>query len=156
MIDATTRHPLAEPVWDKASVDFLSAGNVQVTAPNGTKTTVALAAALTQSIPLFTMPKNTAVLAIRIKARVAALGVTTLGAKTGVTGTPNFFVNTSYDLKAAVADTNFLDGVAAAFNNTVAAIAFIVGLTATVDNLNLLTQIGFDVWVLTTILPTQL
>jgi hypothetical protein len=156
MIDATTRHPLAEPVWEKASVDFLSAGNVQVTRPGGSKVVVPLAAALTQSISLHTLPKNTAVLAIRIKSRVAAVGVTTLGAKTGVTGTPNFFNNTSYDLMAAVADTNFLDGVPAAFNNTVASIDVIVGLTATVQNLSALTAIGFDVWILTTILPTQL
>jgi hypothetical protein len=156
MIDATTRHPLAEPVWDKVSVDFLSPGKIQITRPDGTKVTVSLAAGLTQTVPLFTMPKNTAVLALRQKVRVAAAGVATLTDTLGVTGAVTFFDSTAYDLKGAPSDTNIQDNWSGAGNNTVAAIDFVAALTATVDNLDQLTAIGFDVWVLTTILPTQL
>lgn len=142
------------PFWSRFSIDFLSAGFIRVTAPDGSTTDVALTAALTQDVSLFTMAANSFIHATRIKSRVQGVGTTTLTAKMGVTGADTIFLSSAFDLMAAIADTNLAaKSSPISGNNTVAAIDFVVLLTATVATLDNLSALGFDVWVCLSTLP---
>lgn len=64
-----------------------SGANFLITNPDGTTSTVAKAAATTQSVVMFALPANAVVLGCTAKSGTAFTGTTALTATVGVTGT---------------------------------------------------------------------
>lgn len=153
------------PVWAKFNLKISSLGNLAITDPDGNTTVVALAAALTQSITLFTLPVNSFVHAFQAKSVTPFVGTTTLTFNgIGVTGTLDYFddVPLLYDLMAAVTATNLYsllvtgasaDNSPRGGNLSTAAIGFIIGLISTVTNLSTLSAGEFNFWVQYSMLP---
>lgn len=120
-----------------------------------------LAAATSQDVTLFTLPANGYVEDMRMKTVVAFTGASTAVATLGVTGNSSFFITVpnSYDLEAAVANTNFSPatgvlGLSATGNDTAATNDFLVGLTTTVNNIDQLDAGGsVNIWVKWSVLP---
>ena len=128
--------PGGVPQWASYTVAN-SGSNFLITKPDGTTSTVAKAAATTQSVSLFTLPAGAVVQQCVIKSGTAFTGTTTLTATVGITGSLTGCVSVAYDMKAAVSVTNFglptvLVGLAS-FNGTD---AVILALTSTIDNLS--------------------
>lgn len=137
-------------IWHKFKVDISTTGNVNVTQPDGTVTPLALPAGLTQDVVLIGLPPGAMVEGVRIKTRTASAGTATLTAQIGVAGADTLFLSAAFDLTAAPSATNFAPLTTfgnTVGNNTTAAINLVVLLTATVNNLSLLTAMSFDVWV---------
>jgi hypothetical protein len=145
------------PFWSKWNV-AVNGANLDITAPDGTVTSVALAAALTQDVTLAALPPRAHLLSAVIKAAVAATGTTTLTGGLGITGTDNYYLAKTFDLKAAVSDTNYNGGTNGVMAKTglggsFAALNLLFALVATVDNLTALLTGSFDIWVLISFLP---
>lgn len=145
-----------DAIWYRVNMKVNAIGVLTVTGPDGIVTLVNLAAGLTQDIPALALPAQSYVSAVRIKTNVASVGTATLTALIGVTATNNFFLSAAFNLAAAPSATNFAPASSAGNgvgNNTTAAIATVVGLTATVNNLSLLTAGEWDVWFQVNIMP---
>jgi hypothetical protein len=129
-----------------------SGANFLITAPDNTTTTVAKAAAVTQSVVVFALPANSVVQSCTIKSGTAFTGTTTLTASLGITGTLAGCVAGPYDLKAAVSATN----VTIAATPGIVSIAgtnFILALTSTIDNLSSISAGSVTVWMTWYVLP---
>jgi hypothetical protein len=140
------------PFWARFNVAFLSAGMVRITAPDGTTTDVALDAALTQTLALVTVDPKTYFGDAILKNNVVATGTATLTATLGVTGTVAAFL-AAQNLQAAVADTTF-GTTGAPVILTLASIDVEILLTATTDNLDSISAMNFDVFLLISTLPS--
>jgi len=122
-----------------------------------TAATIAKAAGLTQSIPLFALSANGYVISYRIKSATAFVGPTTLLAGLGTTANPNLFLVsavTGYNLKAAVSATNLTTALQLVQgSDTASATSAVLLLTSTVDNLTTISAGVVDVYVLWSVLP---
>lgn len=116
-----------------------------------------LAAGLTQDVTVFQLAANGTVEGVRLKTAVAFAGTTTLTGTLGTATNNLFFLTATYDLKAAVSATNFTPATGYAANlgsTTAAAVNVVLGVTSTVNNINLLTAAkSVDVWVRVAGLP---
>lgn len=130
-----------------------SGANFSVTNPDGTVTTVAKAAATTQSVVVFSLPANTVVLGCMLKTGVAFTGTTTLTSTFGITGTLTACVSTPYDLNAAVTATNLSIAAPIVPIVTVAGTNAILALTSTVSNLSSISNGVLSIWLTTYTLP---
>jgi len=144
------------PAWHhfNIAVDAVNL-NFVVTAPDGTVTTVALAAGLTQDVVLCQLPANAFCHAVREKTVVPFAGATTMTAKVGVAGADTLYYSTAFDLTTAVSATGFAPATTAGSTvgcNTTAPINLVVLITTTVADINALTAGSVDVWVLLSVL----
>jgi len=117
-----------------------SSTNLAVSGTGCTAATIAKAAALTQTVPLFPLPANGFVSNYVAKSSTAFAGTTTLLAGLGTTGTPNLFLVsavTGYNLNAAVAVGNLstLPPLAVG-SDTASATNVVLQLTSTVSNIS--------------------
>lgn len=139
------------PCWHRFNVAVdLANSNFVVTAPDGSQTTVALAAALTQDVVICHLPANAFVHAVREKTVTAFAGATTTTLKLGVAGADTLFNSSAFDIMAAPSATNFVPATTAGStvgNNTVAAIDFVALVTTTVSNISALTAGSVDIWI---------
>lgn len=143
----------AVSVWQKWTVAN-SSTNLLITNPDGSTNTVAKAAATTQSVTLLTPGVNFIALNAAIKSGTAFTGTSALVGTIGKTGALTGLVSVAYDLKAAVAVTNFgiptLVPACASFNGTD---AIILALTSTIDNISSISAGSVSIWVLLAYLP---
>lgn len=148
--------PGAVPQWIKCTVTNNST-NLVVSGTGCTAATIAKAAGLTQSIPLFALSANGYVISYRIKSATAFVGPTTLLAGLGTTANPNLFLVsavTGYNLKAAVSATNLTTALQLVQgSDTASATSAVLLLTSTVDNLTTISAGVVDVYVLWSVLP---
>lgn len=151
---ALTAWPLgAVPVWQKWIIAN-SGANFLITKPDGTTTTVAKAAAVTQSVSLLTPGVTFKLTDCVIKSGTAFTGTTTLTATVGITGTLTGCVSVAYDMKAAVSSTNFgIPTIATSAMSTNGTDALILALTSTIDNLSSVSAGSVTVWVRLEYLP---
>jgi hypothetical protein len=115
-----------------------SGANFLITNPDATTSTVAKAAALTQSVIVFALPANAVVESCELTTGTAFAGTTTLTATLGITGTLTACIAGAYDLNAAVGNTNTSLSLLTTPINSVAATNLILALTATVSNISAL------------------
>lgn len=130
-----------------------SGANFLITNPDGTTSTVAKAAATTQSVVVFAIPANGAVLSCTAKTGTAFTGTTALVATVGITGTLNACVATSYDLQAAVSNTNVSVALGLTPIVSVAGTNLILALTSTIDNVSAISAGSVTIWMTWYILP---
>ena len=130
-----------------------SSTNLLITKPDGTTSTVAKAAATTQSVTLFALPANATVLSCTVKTGTAFTGTTTLTATLGITGTLTACVATPFDMKAAVSNTNFAVALPTTPIVSFAGTNLILALTSTVDNLSSISAGSVTVWITWMVLP---
>jgi len=130
-----------------------SGSNFLITNPDATTSTVAKAAATTQSVTVFALPANAKVLACDIKTGTAFTGTTTLTGTVGVTGNLTGCISTPFDLKAAVADTNLASALLTTPIVSIAGTNAILALTSTVDNLSSVSAGSVTVWLTWVKLP---
>lgn len=129
-----------------------SSTNLQITKPGGTTSTVAKAAALTQSVTLISLPAKAQVLSCVMKTGTAFAGTTTLAATVGITGTLTACISSPFDLKAAVSNTNFSVALPTPIV-TYPGVDLILALTSTVENISSISAGSVDVTIIWTILP---
>lgn len=149
-------NPGAVPQWIKCTVTN-SSTNLVVSGTGCTAATIAKAAALTQTIPLFTLLANGFVSNYVLKTSTAFAGTTTLLAGLGTTGTPNLFLVsavTGYNLNAAVAVGNLstLPPLAVG-SDTASATNAVLQLTSTVSNISSVSAGALDIWILWSVRP---
>ncbi len=119
-----------------------SSTNLAVTQDGGTATNTAKAAALTQSLPLFTMTPLMVITGFTIKTATAFAGTATLTSTFGDSaGTATSYSSTTFNLQTAVSNTQFQDTsgggivlpkhITEAGSNT-----FNLALTATTNNIS--------------------
>ena len=130
-----------------------SSTNLLITNPDGTTSTVAKAAATTQSVTVFALPANSVILSCTIKTGTAFTGTTTLTATVGITGALTACVSTPYDMKAAVAAGNFSAPLTITPIINFAGINFILALTSTVDNLSSISAGSLTIYLTYLVLP---
>jgi hypothetical protein len=143
-------------IWYRCNVNVSSTGVVTVTTPDNIQTVINLTAGLTQNLSLITLPANSYISATRVKTNVAFAGTTTLTATLGTTGTPTLYISATYNLQTAPGAANFAPASSAGNGvgcDTTAATALVLALTATVNNLNLITAGNVDVWFQHQIMP---
>jgi drug/metabolite transporter (DMT)-like permease len=147
------------PSWQKWNVAVDSVGlNFVITAPDGTQSTVALAAGLTQDIVLGAVPTDYYIVASRIKSNVKFSGAATVEAYLGVTGDDMFYLATGVNLLAPVTPTHFApstttgDGVG---NTTTLGTNLVLLITTTGSNINALTAGAVNIWILGSALPPE-
>lgn len=144
------------PVWTKCTVTN-STTNLVVTGTGCITATIAKAAALTQTIPLISLPANGYVHSYVIKTSTAFAGTTTLLLGLGTTGTPNLFLVstvTGYNANAAVAATNLTTAIPLVQgSDTASATSVVMPLTATVSNISSISAGAVDVWVIWSVRP---
>lgn len=149
-------NPGAVPQWIKCTVTN-SSTNVVVSGTGCTSATIAKAAALTQSVPLFPLSANGFVHNYVIKSSTAFVGPTTLLSGLGTTASPNLFLVsavTGYNLKAAVSATNLTVALPlVAGSDTASATNAVLLLTTTVDNVSTISAGVVDVWILWSVRP---
>lgn len=134
-----------------------TAGNWVLTG-TGAASSQAAAAALTQEITVFALPARSYVAEGQVvKTTTACAGTTTLQmTNLGVTGETDKYGTYTYDLKAAVTDTNFerLSGEPSGPPNTYATINMIVTLVSTVQNISSVTDgCAFELQVSYAVMP---
>jgi hypothetical protein len=156
MLSYNPANPGAVPQWIKCTVTDNST-NLVVSGTGCTAATIAKAAGLTQSIPLFALLANGYVDAFRIKSSTAFAGPTTLLAGLGTTASPNLYLVsavTGYNLKAAVSATNISTSLSlVGGSDTTAATSVVLSLTTTIDNVTTISAGVVDVWVRWSVLP---
>lgn len=130
-----------------------SGANFLITDPLAATTTVAKAAAVTQSVTVVALPAKAMVLSCVIKTGTVFAGTTTLVATVGITGTLTACVSTPFDLKAAVSATNFAVILPTTPIVSYAGTNFILALTSTIDNLSSISAGSVDVTITWQILP---
>lgn len=130
-----------------------SSTNLTITNLAGTVVTTAKAAATTQSLTIFALPAKALVLSCVIKSTTAFTGTTTLTATLGITGTLTACVSTPFDLKAAVANTNFSVALPATPIVSYAGTNLILALTSTIDNISSISAGAVDVTITWEVLP---
>ncbi len=144
------------PVWQRINL-ALSGSNFTVTCVPATANcgtaSVAKAAALTQSVTLYTLPANAFVDSCVVKSTTAFAGTTTLTATLGVTGALTSCVSTPFDLNAAVSNNNLASVSPTAPVLSVAGTNLILALTGTVSNLSAISAGAVSVWVKLSVLP---
>lgn len=131
-----------------------SSTNLLITKPDGSTTTVAKAAATTQSVSLVTPGANFTLDGCIVKTSTAFVGPTTLTATVGITGTLTGCVSVAYDMKAVVSATNFgLPTLVTAATSTNGTDAIILALTTTIDNITTISTGTVVVWLRFVLLP---
>jgi len=129
-----------------------SSTNLTVTNQAGTVVTTAKAAATSQSLTIFALPVKAMILSCVLKSTTAFTGTATLTATLGVTGTLTACISTSYDLEAAVSNTNFSVALPAPVV-TYAGTNLILALTSTVQNISSISAGAVDVTITWQVLP---
>jgi len=149
-------NPGALPAWIKCTVTNNST-NLVVSGTGCTAATIAKAAALTQTVPLFALLGNGFVHNFVLKSSTAFSGTTTLLGGLGTTGTPNLYLVsavTGYNLNAAVSATNLTTALPiVAGSDTASATNVVLQLTSTVQNISSISQGVLDIWVLWSVRP---
>ena len=112
-------------------------------------------AGLTQDVVLFALPARGHVENWRIKSAVACTGATTIKTGLGTTGNNVLFRALTYDLKAAVGDTNITSGpTAGAASDTHAATNVVASVITTVENVSdIAAGCAVDFWIHSVVLP---
>ncbi len=144
------------PTWQRINVASSSSNFAVTCVPTTTNcgtASVAKAAALTQSVTLYTLPANAFVDSCVVKSTTAVAGTTTLTATLGVTGALTSCVSTPFDLNAAVSNTNVASISPTAPVLSVAGTSLILALTGTVSNLSSISAGAISVWVKLSVLP---
>ena len=143
--------PANSPAWQKYALVANANGCWQVNGVLGANK----AAGLTQDVTLFQLPIKGKVTDWRMKTAVVFTGAATAVSGLGVTGSDVLFRAASYDLTAAVSDTNLASGPTAGVGGgTAAAINVVASLITTVNNVDQLAAgAELDVWVQWSILP---
>lgn len=143
----------AVPAWQKWNIAN-SGANFLITAPDGSTSTVAKAAATTQSISLLVPGVKFVLANAAMKTATAFAGVTGLTATVGITGSLTGLLSVAYNLKTAVSATNFqiptVIPAATSFNGTD---AILLALTSAIENLSAINAGSVDVWVEIAYLP---
>lgn len=151
MVVATPMNPgtiLQSAKWTVAN----SGANLLITNPDATTSTVAKAAAVTQSVVLFALPANAVVTSCYIKSNTAFTGTTTLTGSVGITGSLTGCLGV-YDMKATVTNTNTLTAGLTVPIFSVAGTNLILSLISTIDNLSSISAGSISVWITWNILP---
>lgn len=130
-----------------------SGANFLITNPDGTTSTVAKAAAVTQSVTVFALPAQSVLGTCIVKPGTAFTGTTTLTATLGVTGTLTACVSTPFDLQAAVSNTNFTAVLPATPVVSFAGTNVLLALTSTINNLSSISAGSVTVWLVWYTLP---
>jgi hypothetical protein len=130
-----------------------SGSNFLITNPDGTTSTVAKAAQITQSVTVFALPANGKILDCTVKTTTAFTGTTTLTSTLGVTGVLTGCIGTAYDMKAAVSNTNFSVALPATPIVSFAGTNVILALTSTVQNISAISAGAISIWLTWSILP---
>jgi hypothetical protein len=142
----------AVPIWSRHTI-AANATNWVIDGVVGP----AKASALTQTVPIYTMPANAFVHNVRTKTTTACTGTLTLLATLGTADNILWYLATGYDLNASVSATNYgpLTGLTDnAGNTTTASKDFVIGLVSTVQNLSSVASgCAADIWVLASVLP---
>jgi hypothetical protein len=144
-------NPVGVPLVAKWTVAN-SSTNLLITQPTGATSTVAKAAATTQSVTLFALPAKSTILSCTIKSDTAFTGTTTLTATVGITGMLTACISTPFDLKAAVSNTNLAITLPTTPVLSWAGTNLILALTATVDNISSVSAGAVEVQLVYTIL----
>jgi len=149
-------NPGAVPMWIKCTVTN-STTNLVVSGTGCTAASIAKAAGLTQSIPLFPLLAKGFVHDFYIESTTAFVGTTTLLGGLGTTDSPNLFLVsavTGYNLKTAVSATNHTTlKPLVVGSDTSAATNVVLALTSTVDLLTSISAGVVDVYVLRSVRP---
>lgn len=134
-----------------ATFDITSSGSWSV---NG-GTAVLADAALTQDVALFELPARGHVTDWRIKTNTACTGTTTAKTGLGTTGSNVLFRAQTYDIQAAVSDTNLTNGpTAGTGSETHATTNIVASLITTVKTVDaLVSGCTLDLWVQWAVLP---
>jgi hypothetical protein len=130
-----------------------SGSNFLITNPDGTTSTVAKAAAITQSVTVFALPANGKILDCTVKTTTAFAGTATLTSTLGVTGSLTGCIGTAYDMKAAVSNTNFSVALPATPIVSFAGTNVILALTSTVENISSISAGAISIWLTWSTLP---
>src|ERR1041385_3329615 len=130
-----------------------SGSNFLISNPDGTTSTVAKAAQITQSVTVFALPANGKILDCTVKTTTAFTGTTTLTSTLGVTGSLTGCIGTAYDMKAAVSNTNFSVALPATPIVSFAGTNVILALTSTIDNLSSISAGAISIWLTWSTLP---
>ena len=130
-----------------------SSTNLVITNPLGATTTIAKAAAVTQSVTVFALPAQAMVLSCVVKSGTAFTGTTTLTATLGITGTLTACVSTPYNLMAAVSAANFSAVLPATPIVSYVGTNLILALTSTVQNISSVSAGSVDVTITWQVLP---
>lgn len=130
-----------------------SGANLLITNPDGTTSTVAKTAGITQSVTVFALPANGVILSCTAKTGTAFTGTTTLTATVGITGSLTGCISTPYDMKAAVSNTNLSIALPTTPIASVAGTNVVLALTATVDNLTSISAGSITIWLTWFVLP---
>jgi len=147
------------PVWILYQLAGLANGAGGCTNANGCwsvngGTAVAQAAAVTQDVVLFALPAKGYVDGMRIKTNVVCSGATTATAGLGTASTHAYYRDHTYDIAAAVSDTNKTDVLAATGSDTAAGVNVVASLVTTVENVDALADTcKVDYWVKWGVLP---
>lgn len=123
-----------------------SGANLLITDPYGATSTVAKAAAVTQSVTLFALPANSVINTCVVKTATAFTGTTTLTSTVGITGTLTACVATPFDMKAAVTNTNLSAALPSTPVVSIAGTNLILALTSTIDNISSISAGSITVW----------
>jgi hypothetical protein len=129
-----------------------SGANFLITNPDGTTSTIAKAAAITQSVTIFALPAKSIVYSCLAKTDTAFLGTTTLTATLGVTGSLTGCISGAYDMKAAVSNTNLSIALPTTPIISWAGTNLILALTSTIDNLSSISTGAIEIqvaWMIT-------
>lgn len=131
-----------------------STTNLLITQPTAATSTVAKAAATTQSVSLTTPAARFQILTCTIKSTTAFVGTTTLTATVGITGSLTGCIATPFNLLTAVSNTQFSVALPTtpvmSFNGTD---SIILALTSTVQNISAISAGALEVDITWTILP---
>jgi hypothetical protein len=110
-----------------------------------------------QDVVLFSKVARQRIENLQVKTATACAGATTILLGAGVASSGALFLAALYDVKAAVSDTNYSTGIAAALlsgGTTFAAENVTARVATTVENVSAITTgCAFDVFVLTSLLP---
>jgi hypothetical protein len=129
-----------------------SGANFLITNPDGTTSTVAKDAALTQNVTIFALPTNNMIVGCGVKTTTAFTGTTTLTSTLGITGVVTACISVAFDMKAAVSNTNFSFGSPVALP-TFSTTNLVLALTATVDNISSISAGAMSIWIAWYVLP---
>lgn len=148
------------PVWTKYSLLAIANGTNGCTNAKGCWQVNGVlgankAADVTQDAVLVALPARTQITDWRIKTSVACTGATTIKTGLGTTTSNVLYRAQTYDMMAAVADTNLTTGpTAGAGSITAAATNLVASLISTVENLSeVVAGCAVDFWILSAVLP---
>lgn len=129
-----------------------SGANFLITQPTGATSTVAKAAALTQSVALLTLPAGSYILGCVTNLPTAFAGTTTLTATVGITGSLTGCIPSGLNLQAT-AGTKVAPLIVAPIYSTNGTDQLILALTATISNVSAISAGSIKVSIVYTDLP---